>query len=94
MTDELGPQLNLYFSRGLSPIPKINRAGVLLAYGATSLERVEKLAEEVGSLTLDWAVHDLASGTEWAIREMRHRHPDLDEQSARALGWAFSYWNK
>lgn len=89
-----GPQLKLFFSEGRSAYPKEDPEAVLSAFGPAALQRVETLSTETGLLAPDWSKHDLRSATEWAIQEMRRRHPDLDEEGARVLGWAFSYWNK
>jgi hypothetical protein len=94
MTNPLGQQLGLYFSTGVSSYPKENPQAVLDAFGPAPLRRVESLSEEISALEPDWAAHDLASATEWAVDEMRRRHPDLDDQGAGVLGWAFSFWNK
>lgn len=94
MTSPLGPQLRLYFSEGVSCYPKENPKAVLEAFGPASLRRVECLSEEIGALRPDWSAHDLVSATDWAIQEMKLRHPDLDDQGASVLGWAFSFWNK
>jgi hypothetical protein len=94
MSSPLGPQLKLYFSEGRSPFPKADPQTVLSTYGAASLQRIEDLAEEIGKLTPDWSIYDLSTGTDWAVGEMKRRHPDLDDSAAKTLGWAFSYWNK
>lgn len=67
---------------------------MLSVFGPAALQRVTALSVEVGDLRPDWSIHNLGSATEWAIQEMRRRHPDLNEEGARILGWAFSYWNK
>lgn len=89
-----GPAFRLYLSDGVSSYPDENPEAVLSTFGAATLERVEKVAAEMGALEPDWTVHDLVSGTEWAVREMVRRRPDLDEESQRMLAWAFSYWNR
>ncbi|HVI34411.1 hypothetical protein [Phenylobacterium sp.] len=94
MTNSLRQQLRLYLSEGVSSYPKRNPHAVLEVFGPDALRRVERLSEEIGGLEPDWTVHDLVSATHWAVHEMRRRHPDLDDQGASVLGWAFSFWNK
>ncbi len=42
----------------------------------------------------DWRLLGLYGGSEWAVRQVRGRHPDIDDRAAKALVWKFSYENE
>lgn len=88
MDKGLGPQLKLFFCEGRSSYPTEDPGSALSAFGPAALQRVRALSAEIGGLSPDWSVHDLGSATDWAVQEIRRRHPDLDEDGARILGWA------
>jgi hypothetical protein len=70
----------------------INEFGVKIAFELQP--KVNAVFNELMSLIPDWSKHTLVSGTEWAIGIMRERHPELSQETLKALGWAFSFWWK
>ncbi len=64
---------------------------------AIGLERAEAaeipmlgVLADLRAIEPDWASHSLWSGSEWAVRELRKRHPEIGDGAVKALVWAFS----
>jgi hypothetical protein len=92
--DELGRAVILYLAFGRASWPQHDEAGVVREFGDRApalMEKVALLCDEMGGMPVDWSSHTLASATDMARGEMKHRHPELSEAALDALAWKFSY---
>lgn len=78
--------------------PGANFDAVIDAIGLERARAVEfpmlSVLADLDRIQPDWRIHSLYNGSEWAVRQLRLGHPALDDPAAKALAWAFSYWNK
>ncbi len=80
----------LGFSRAAEP--QTDWRAVVDAIGLDRAEAVEwamlDVLQDLRESKPDWRMHSLWAGSEWAVRELRKRHPELDDAAAKALTWA------
>lgn len=92
---ELSDAIVLYVGYEVSNCPRLERSRLIPKFGevrASDVElRVKSLLTELGSIEVDWATHDLVSGSAVARDAMHTRFPELSEQALDALEWKFSY---
>lgn len=78
--------------------PQSDWQAVVDGIGMARAEAVEipmlVILSELHEMKPDWTIHSLWSGSEWAVRELRKRHPELEESVVKPLVWAFSYGHK
>lgn len=95
MSDPINRALSLYFGKGVGAYPQPDPAR-LFAYfkpeDATALTaRIASIKDELYSVEPDWNRDDLGQACERAIAHIRALHPEIDEEGASALDWAYSY---
>jgi hypothetical protein len=92
---DLSDAVVLYIGYDGTNCPRLDRSRLVSRFGelrASQFEReVESLLAEVGSIEVNWATHDLVSGSALARDAMHTRHPELSEHALDALEWKFSY---
>jgi hypothetical protein len=85
----------VYLSVGRSSFPHCDPEAVIETFGAEAAESLmpyaSAVASEVLNIWTDWSTHTLDSAGEEAAAQMRQRHPELDDEAIKALGWHFSY---
>jgi len=86
----------LGFSRAAEP--QTDWRAVVDAIGLDRAEAVEwamlDVLQDLRESKPDWRMHSLWAGSEWAVRELRKRHPELGDAAAKALTWALVYEHK
>ncbi len=91
---DINAALIAYLGYKRADSPQTDWRAVVDAIGMARAEAVEipmlVVLSELREIKPDWTVHSLWSGSEWAVRELRKRHPDLDDSVAKPLAWAFS----
>jgi len=93
--DVLSDAVVVYLGYGVERIPAESDARLIEKYGdeAEVLGRkVKGILSDLNSITPDWSVHSLDSGTKWALEQLKRRHGNLSADAMSALGWAFSWW--
>ncbi len=92
---DLSDAIVLYIGYKVANCPRPDRSRLIPRFGevqAGELEfRVKSVLAELGRIEVNWAAHDLVSGSDLARDAMRDRHPELSKQALDALGWQFSY---
>lgn len=93
--DDVSLALVIFLGYGVEPYPKEDPARIEKEFGserASALEeRVRPILSEFAALKPDWSRHSLAAAAEWAGKEMKRRHPELSEESIRAMSWIFTW---
>ncbi|MFF8597010.1 hypothetical protein ACF061_37495 [Streptomyces sp. NPDC015220] len=51
----------------------------------------KEIVGEAAAFDIEWAGHNLSSGTAHFRGEMHKRHPELTEEAVSVLGWFFGY---
>jgi hypothetical protein len=92
---DLSDAVVLYIGYDVTNCPRLDRSRLVPKFGevrANEFERqVKSLLAELGSIEVNWAAHDLVSGSALARDEMHTRFPELSEHALDALEWKFSY---
>ncbi|HEX7802388.1 MAG TPA: hypothetical protein VF471_06485 [Pseudoxanthomonas sp.] len=90
---DIGLALVKFLGYGVEPYPKEDAARIEKEFGgerALVLEgKVRLMLSEFAAIKPDWSRHSLAAAAEWAGGEMKRRHPELSEESIRAMSWVF-----
>ena len=95
--DSLNRAISLYVGWDVSSFPKEDSARVFAAFGSVGdllVLKVKTLLEELNGFKVDWSKFDLLAGSEWAVAQLRERHPEIDDEGAKALVWIYSWWWK
>lgn len=89
------PALRAYLHRGDSAYPKPDPANVLATFGehpgAELLALIEALTNELGAINVDWKSLGWQGGLDYAMAEMKRRHPELPPGVFVELDWLYSY---
>ena len=87
--------LYLGFRKASFPEKDPTRLTPRFGSNAPQLERqVKEILAELNKIRPDWNAHDLVSGSQWAVAQLRRSHPELEDEAARALEWAYAWWWK
>lgn len=93
--DDVSMALVQFLGYGVEPYPKEDAARIEKEFGSERApaleERVRPILSEFAALKPDWSRHSLAAAAEWAGKEMKRRHPGLNEESIQAMSWIFSW---
>jgi hypothetical protein len=93
--DVINEAILLYTGYGKSPFPRARGGDLVTRYGAEMAAdlkaRILMLYEELGQPVPEPEKRSKKSVTERAIEALAPRHPELDAQGLKALGWAFSF---
>ena len=93
--DVINEAIMLYTGYGRSPFPRARSGDLVTRYGAELAAdlkaRILMLYEELSQPVPEPEKRTKKSVTERAIEALAPRHPELDEQGLKALGWAFSF---
>jgi hypothetical protein len=93
--DDVSLALVKFLGYGVEPYPKEDAARIEKEFGseraAALEERVRPILKEFAALKPDWSRHSLVAAAEWAGQEMKRRHPELSEESIRAMSWIFTW---
>jgi hypothetical protein len=96
--DGLNQAIPLFVGWGVSSFPKedgkriIDRFG--LVEGRKLSAEVQALVDELRGITPDWSKHTLVSAGQWAVAQLKSRHPELSDEAASALNWLYTWWWK
>ncbi len=92
---DLSEAIVLYVGYEVENCPRLDRSRLVPKFGemrASECElRVKSLLAELGRIEVNWAAHDLVSGSALARDALHTRFPELSEQALDALEWKFSY---
>ncbi len=92
---DLSDAIVLYVGYKVENCPRPDRSRLIPRFGevrAGEFElRVQSVLAELGRIEVNWAAHDLVSGSALARDAMHTRHPELSEHALDALAWKFSY---
>jgi hypothetical protein len=93
--DDVSLAIVKFLGYGVEPYPKEDAERIEKEFGserAPALEgRVRLILGELAALKPDWSRHSLTAAAEWAGREMKRRHPQLSEDSIKAMNWTFTW---
>lgn len=91
---DLNTALVAYLGYKRADVPQSDWLAVVESLGIARAEAVEwallDVLYQLREIKPDWRAHSLWSGSEWAVRELRKRYPDLDDEATKTLTWAFS----
>jgi hypothetical protein len=91
---DINSALVAYLGYKRADVPQSDWRAVVESIGMERAEAVEipmlGILGDLRAMKPDWHIHSLWSGSEWAVRELRKHHPDIDESAVKALVWAFS----
>jgi len=91
---DISTALVAYLGYKRADVPQSDWRAVVDSIGMARAEAVEwallDVLYQLREIKPDWRAHSLWSGSEWVVRELRKRYPDLDDKAAKALTWAFS----
>lgn len=95
---DINAALIAYLGYKRGDVPQTDWQAVVESIGMARAEAVEipmlGILVDLRAIDPDWHIHSLWSGSEWAVRQLRKDHPDIDEGAAKALVWAFSCEHK
>lgn len=95
--DAVNAAIPLYLGVGVSTYPKADATRLTPHFGdgANELaEEIEALLADLDAIEPDWDAHTLASGSAWAVEQLRSARSDLSDEAAAALVWAYSFWRR
>ena len=95
--NDISIAVSLYLGYGLTSFPKEDASRLVPRFGsnASRLEtQVRALLTELDSVRPDWNAHSLASGSQWAVAQLRSAHPELEDDAVNALVWTYAWWWK
>lgn len=97
MNEELSKAVQIYLGKGTASWPQADIGAIAQRFGSRAdeiAEQIEALLTEAGQFHPNWGEVDLAAATQLAEAHMRNRRPDLSDDAIRAIGWAWSFWNR
>ncbi|MDR1461126.1 MAG: hypothetical protein LBI78_05725 [Campylobacteraceae bacterium] len=93
--EELSLAVVRYYGVGVEFYPHSDKTRVIDEFGEEKgmvlLYKIDKILNELDGLLRDCSNYTLNGVTDWAIDMMKKKHPELNEQALKALGWAFSF---
>ncbi|MDO7837514.1 hypothetical protein Q4610_20960 [Sphingobium sp. HBC34] len=96
--DDYNQAVVLYIGWEIASFPQEDEARVLDRFGPTLgpalVVRVQALLEELQAIQPNWDQHTLVSASNWAVKQLKQKHPQLDEAATSALEWIYSWWWK
>jgi hypothetical protein len=92
---ELSEAVVLFLGYGIDSTPARHSAKLVERFGAQRAAilqaQVNALRSEIGSIHIDWKLHTLVTGSDFAQAHMKVHHPELSKEALNALSWEFSW---
>lgn len=95
MQNDVSRAMVLFLGFGTASSPRADRDRLVSEFGAKRAEelesRVASVLGELATIQIDWSVPSLTTAADFAVEQIRARHPELSDKALGALRWKFTF---